>query len=143
MNTKKVNVQMLEPQPTNGIRTIDTSSSQTIAKPNVSCRFLSIGDVIYGKDHYGIREVLKIEKVTRTQGICGDIRFKIQVFNDSGRVVKIGQVYGWNSTSYYLETPELKENYYRQIAVKKLREFDYSILSTEVLTKLLSLVNGS
>ena len=35
MNTKKVNVQMLEPQPTNGIRTIDTTSSQTIAKPNV------------------------------------------------------------------------------------------------------------
>ena len=35
MNTKKVNVQMLEPQPTNDIRTIDTTSSQTIAKPNV------------------------------------------------------------------------------------------------------------
>ena len=36
MNTKKVNVQMLEPQTTNGIRTIDTTSSQTIAKPIVS-----------------------------------------------------------------------------------------------------------
>ncbi len=38
MDTKKVNVQMLEPQPTNGIRTIDTTSSQTIAKPTVSSR---------------------------------------------------------------------------------------------------------
>ncbi len=36
MNKGKVNVQMLEPQPTNGIRTIDTTSSQTIAKPIVS-----------------------------------------------------------------------------------------------------------
>ena len=34
MNEKKVNVQMLEPQPNNGIRTIDTTSSQTIAKPH-------------------------------------------------------------------------------------------------------------
>ena len=37
MKKKKVNVQMLEPQPSNGIRTIDTTSSQTIAKPNVIC----------------------------------------------------------------------------------------------------------
>ena len=36
MKQKKVNVQMLEPQPNNGIRTIDTTSSQTIAKPLVS-----------------------------------------------------------------------------------------------------------
>jgi hypothetical protein len=37
MEQKKVNVQMLEPQPTNGIRTIDTTSCQTIAKPLVKC----------------------------------------------------------------------------------------------------------
>ena len=53
MNTKKVNAQMLEPQPTNGIRTIDTTSSQTIAKPNVSGSLprLEKGDKIklYGK----------------------------------------------------------------------------------------------
>ena len=42
MNTKKVNAQMLEPQPTNGIRTIDTTSSQTIAKPNVSGSFFGL-----------------------------------------------------------------------------------------------------
>ena len=39
MNTKKVNVQMLEPQPTNDLRTIDTMSSQNIAKPIVIRRF--------------------------------------------------------------------------------------------------------
>ena len=40
MEQKKVNVQMLEPQPNNGIRTIDTTSSQTIAKPLVMRRFV-------------------------------------------------------------------------------------------------------
>ena len=40
MEQKKVNVQMLESQPSNGIRTIDTTSSQTIAKPNVVRRFI-------------------------------------------------------------------------------------------------------
>lgn len=42
MEQKKVNVQMLEPQPNNGIRTIDTTSSQTIAKPHVSGRYYQI-----------------------------------------------------------------------------------------------------
>ncbi len=34
---KKVNVQMLESQPNNGIRTIDTTSSQTNATPIANC----------------------------------------------------------------------------------------------------------
>jgi hypothetical protein len=111
-------------------------------KPLVTCRFLSVGDVVYGENRmYGIQEVLTIEKTTKTQGVCGDIRFKIEV-DSNGKVKKIGQTYGWNTTSYYLETPELKEKYYRQNAVQKLKGFEYSKLSTEVLKELLSLVNG-
>jgi hypothetical protein len=120
---------------------VRTSSSHN-AKPNVTCRFLSVGDVVYGENRmYGIHEVLTIEKTTKTQGVCGDIRFKIDV-DSNGKVKKIGQTYGWNTTSYYLETPELKEKYYRQNAVQKLKGFEYSKLSTEVLKELLSLVNG-
>lgn len=120
----------------------EITSAAIDGKPNVTCRLLSVGDVIYGENRmYGIQEVLTIEKTTKTQGVCGDIRFKIEVEN-SVRVKKIGQTYGWNTTSYYLETPELKEKYYRQNAVQKLKGFEYSKLSTEVLKELLSLVNG-
>ena len=61
MDTKKVNVQMLEPQPTNGIRTIDTTSSQTIAKPNVMRRYfykdgteVKDGDICYYSEYNGV-----------------------------------------------------------------------------------------
>jgi len=119
-----------------------TTSRPNNGNTNVSRR-LKIGDKIYGENRmYGISEVLVVEKITPTQAVCGDIRFKIDLI-DNKRVRKIGQEYGsWNSTSYFLETDELKVKYFRQNAINRLKGFDYKTLSNETLKVLVTAING-
>lgn len=70
MKQKKVNVQMLEPQPNNGIRKIDTTSSQTIAKPHVGRSLLKsleieatdIGFTVWVKERVLIGGKVRITK---------------------------------------------------------------------------------
>lgn len=117
-------------------------SKEEIKQDSVTCRLLSVGDVIYMENNYGFCGKITIERVTKTQAISGDIKLRIETLDNGKRAKAIGETYGWNSIRYLLETPEIKERYWRQGAVRKLKEADYSKLSTEVLEKLLSLVNG-
>ena len=118
--------------------TVSPNGQQT----DVTCRLLSVGDVIYMENNYGFSGKIVIERVTKTQAISGNVKLRIETLDNGKRAKAIGETYGWNSTRYLLETPEVKERYWRQGAVRKLKEADYSKLSTEVLQKLLSLVNG-
>ena len=102
---------------------------------------LKVGDVIYGENSiYGINGVYKIKRLTDTQAISGNTRFKNEILSD-GRIIKIGQSSDmWNRTHYYIETDELKEKYFRQNAVSTLKLTDYSKLETKVLESLLSVL---
>lgn len=102
---------------------------------------LFVGAKLYRINYNEITEVLTIERVTKTQAISGNNKFRIELSNYS-TASKMGYTDRWSNTSYYLETPELKEKLWEQETVRKLSKVDYSKLSTEVLKELLSLVNG-
>lgn len=104
---------------------------------------LFVGAKLYRTNYKEITEVITIERVTKTQAIAkgGVYKFGIEV-SSYGTVRRLGNTDRWSSASFYLETPKLKEQLWKQQTVKKLKDTDYSKLSTEVLKELLSLVNG-
>ena len=68
---------------------------------------LEKGDIIYRK-HYGkITHRIEIERVTKTLGVGDGWRFKRE-YHDNGYVHE-KQDARFSTSSYYLETPELKE----------------------------------
>jgi len=104
---------------------------------------LFVGAKLYRTNYNVITDVITIERVTKTQAIAkgGAYKFGIEV-SSYGAARKLGNTDRLSSTSFYLETPKLQEQLWRQQTVKKLKDTDYSKLSTEVLKELLSLVNG-
>ncbi len=104
---------------------------------------LFVGAKIYRTNYNEIIEVITIERVTKTQAIAkgGTYKFGIEI-SSYGTARKLGNTDRWSSASFYLETPKLQEQLWKQQTVKKLEDTDYSKLSTEVLKELLSLVNG-
>ena len=89
MNTKKVNVQMLEPQPTNDLRTIGTMSSQTIAKPNVICSVSHVYGECRGwscpicdKISQKVGDVNNPSVIIYGEKMCADCKIKIKELID-------------------------------------------------------------
>jgi hypothetical protein len=103
---------------------------------------LFAGAKIYRTNYNEIIEVIIIERVTKTQAIAkgGTYKFCIEV-TSYGTVRRIGNTDRRTSSSFYLETPKLKEQLWKQQTVKKLKNTDYSKLSIEVLNKLLEIIN--
>lgn len=100
---------------------------------------LKVGDKIYCT-HYGrVNSVSTIERLTRTQAICGQLRFDVE-FSSSGYVSKKGSWDQWSSASYFIETDELKEQLFRQNAIAKIQHFKYSELPTEKLKQILDII---
>jgi len=102
---------------------------------------LFVGAKLYRTNYNDITEVITIERVTKTQAIAkgGDYKFGIEL-SRYGTARKLGNTDRWSSASFYLETPKLQEQLWRQQTVKKLKDTDYSKLSTEVLKELMSLL---
>lgn len=102
--------------------------------PNV----LFVGAKIYKTNYQEVREIITIERVTKTQAISenGTYKFAIEVSSD-GTARRLGNTDRWSSGSFYLETPKLKEKMWRMTAVKQLKDADYSKFNTEVLKELL------
>jgi hypothetical protein len=103
---------------------------------------LKVGDKIYRTHYDSITDIITIERTTKTQAISKDGRYRFKIETSaSGYVYKMGDTDKWSSASFCLETEELKEQLFRQIAVMKLKIINYSQFSTDVLKLLLSLVD--
>lgn len=91
--------------------------------------------------YYGsrIEEIITIDRVTKTQAIAGSFKFKIELSSD-GIAKKIPNTESWSFSIYYLETPELIEQYFRQQAIEKLSVFNYKNVSTESLKQILAII---
>lgn len=108
-----------------------------------SSALLFVGAKLYRINYKDITEVVTIERVTKTQAIAKDGRYKFGIeLSSYGTARKIGDTNIWSSSSFHLETPKLKEQLWRQQSVKKLKDADYSKLSAKVLKELLLLVNS-
>jgi hypothetical protein len=121
----------------------DNLKNETPTGNTVLPAVLFVGAKLYRTYYNVITEVITIERVTKTQAIAkGDTyKFSIEV-SSYGTARKLGNIDKWSSASFYLETPKLQEQLWKQETVTKLKETDFSKLSTEVLKELLSLVNG-
>lgn len=105
---------------------------------------LFVGAKIYGISRYNrIQVKATIERVTKTQAIGedGHFRFKINV-SEFGTVKRIPDS-SYDLWDYYLETPELKERFWREQTILKLQKIDYNKLSVEDLRKILSIIENS
>jgi len=84
---------------------------------------LEIGDVIYQIDRQGIiNHIFKINRVTPTMAICGDVKFNIKFKKDiNNPITRIGGI-DFNS-HYKLKTDKLYEQLWKQkyISLIKLK----------------------
>ena len=105
---------------------------------------LKEGSRIYRTIFDKITEVITIERVTKTQAIStnGTYKFKIDV-SSNGYVMKIGNTDKSSTVSYYIESPQLKKQLWKQQAIKKLKEIEYSKLHDETIEKLLEIIKIS
>ena len=104
-------------------------------------KLLNVGDVIYGNSIYRQSKHV-IERVTRTQAISGNKKFRREYFDDCW-ITTIGSNRGFGSSSYILETPELKQGFEKSKIVNLLQNFKFDKLSFEVLNKIYQLIKES
>ena len=100
---------------------------------------LKVGDVIYARQYGKMNEKYIIERVTQTQAISSSgTKFKIEC-TDRGLCAILPRV-SWNTVSYFLETPETKEEYNRAVSIYKISKFDYSKLTTDQLNQIVTIL---
>jgi hypothetical protein len=97
---------------------------------------LKVGDVVYGTSYNDIWKYV-IERVTKTQAISGNIKFKIG-YGDNW-VSVIGER-GYSRTSYYISTPELEEKYVRYKIINKISHFDFGLPTTNELITIIKII---
>jgi hypothetical protein len=98
---------------------------------------LKIGDRIYRTHYKEITDVYTIDRLTKTQAISGNMRFKID-YHDSW--VNTFEKDRWSSASYYIESEKLKIEYKRQKMIRNLKAIDFSKFSDETLESVLILL---
>lgn len=107
---------------------------------------LFVGAKIYETSIFykSIKQIITIERVTKTQAIAqgGKYKFNIKI-SESGDVKRISDDTIYTAGNYYLENPELKEQFWREQTVRKLVETNYKKLSTKDLGKILSIIENS
>lgn len=110
---------------------------------NVLPTVLFVGAKLYRINYNDITEIIIIERVTKTQAIAknGTYKFGIEV-SSYGTARQLGNTDRWSSAIFYLETPKLQEQLWKQQTVKKLKDTDYNKLSVETLKELWSVLNG-
>lgn len=100
---------------------------------------LKVGDRIYRKSYGKVTGVYVIERLTKTTAVSNNgKKFRID-YSESGWVNDIGSE-RWASNSFYIETPELQIEYFRQLAYNKVKSSDLTKLTTEQLKAILDII---
>lgn len=97
---------------------------------------IKVGDRIYQTRGLSVLSFYNVSKITKTQIVCDNTRFKINSF---GGLSLIGAG-TWSLYSYEIETPELKDIYERGKAASNLKnrinKLSLSKLSMDDLNKI-------
>ena len=102
---------------------------------------LKVGDRIYQQNYGKIYAVFTVERVTKTLAICGVAKFKREYQSESW-IMSAGDTGKWNTNSYSLETPELKEQLFKQNAISKIQKAKLEDLSIEQLKEIIKILNS-
>lgn len=92
---------------------------------------LQIGHKIYSKRFDTINGIYVIDRVTPTTALSGNMKFQRE-YSAVGYVDLVKRE-KWATTSYWLESPELKQEYQRLRLIRKCETVKYSELSIEQL----------
>ena len=97
---------------------------------------LKVGDVLYRKHGGVLTGKTTIERVTKTMAFAKNVRFRKEYID--GTWIKIVGAGSYDRTVYYLETEKLKEEYYRLIVLRKVKNINFDELETEKLVAILN-----
>lgn len=98
---------------------------------------LQVGDALYAMSYKTIYAKYTIERVTATQAITGDMRFKRKYASWIRRIGDSG--HGFRPT-YHIESEKLKKEYRRQNLIREVDSVKMSELDTDTLEKVHALV---
>ena len=103
---------------------------------------LQVGDRIYQTNYNKITSVHLVERTTETIAFCNhEMRFKRE-YVDGGWIHQMGKSARWCDSLYSLETPELKEQLYKQTAISKIRGFKFEDLSVVQIMEIMEILKG-
>ena len=97
-------------------------------------RMLEVGDVLISTNCMARRVV---DRVTKTQAICGNVRFRREY--DGFSISEIGS-YPWSRQRYLLATPESEEKFRRNVSLSKVRNFDFGVLTTDAQDRIIAII---
>ena len=106
---------------------------------NRSVKKLEVGDVIYASRYGKLVSRYKIERVTQTQAISGNQRFKRE-YHNGGFVRAVGTTTGWNTSLYKIATPELDAEFGKAVIISQLKKINFKDLTLEQLTKIKNII---
>ena len=103
-------------------------------------RLLQVNDVVYGKSNYGLTEKIVINKVSPLQASSGFKKFK-RVIAEDGCIRRIAQE-SWSVTRYYIESPELINEWFKKEAVERLNLLNWNALSLNQIKAILKIIDA-
>lgn len=92
-------------------------------------RLLEVGDMVYSKHFDTWTSRFKMDRVTAKYAFYKESKFERELFEES--LVTSVPREKWQTTSYFIETPEIKVEFENQIILHKLSKFDYSVLTPD------------
>ena len=100
-------------------------------------RLLQVGDMVYEKISDKWVSRFKIDRVAAKYAFYKGYKFNRALLGNSliTSVPKVG-----HSTSYFIETPELKVEFNNQIILHKLSKFDYSVLTPDQRQRIIDII---
>jgi hypothetical protein len=101
---------------------------------------LKVGDRIYQFYLGRVKEIYQIDRITKTLAVSGNIKFKLEY--NHPEVITINSANTWEMSSYSLETPELKEQLFKQNAISKIQKAKLEDLSIEQLKEIIKILNS-
>ena len=103
---------------------------------------LEIGNVVYSKSYNNLSKY-KIDRVTETQAIAGEVRFNREYSETSGCVRVKGRTNKWNSTSYYIADAETEIEFEKQRILYKVANYKFDKLNIEALREVKKIMDAS
>ena len=103
---------------------------------------LEAGNIVYGKNYNALYKY-KIDRVTETQAISGDVRFDREYSEESGWVKVKGRTNKWNSTSYYIADAKTEIEFEKQQILYKVANYKFGKLDIEALREIKKIMDAS
>jgi hypothetical protein len=105
-------------------------------------KLLQVGDVIYEEIHNCLNSKLCIDRVTEKYAFVKTIKFHRE-YDDKSSWLDEVNTQKWNTTYYYIETPELKSKWYITVMLSYVKHYkDWENLSIEKLKEIYNIIKS-